>query len=100
MGRTIIYMVMAVAMVACGGGASRKQQAREPQPASYHFRTVTPPAYMTRQEQLEYMQEHYWDKFDFSDSLFVSKADTTQMLRAYAAYLSNFVNKRYDFIDS
>ena len=90
--RIIIYMVMAAVMVACGGGVSRKQAVSAPQPVSYHFRTVTPPAYMTREEQMEYMQEHYWDKFDFADTLFIARADTTDMLRAYAAYVGRFVN--------
>jgi hypothetical protein len=63
-------------------------------PKSYTFRYVEAPALLSDEEQRLYLREHYWDKFDFSDSLYTTKADTTQMLRAYATYLSNFVDPR------
>ena len=37
------------------------------------------------------MRDHYWDKFDFADTLYTTKADTVEMMQAYATYISNFV---------
>lgn len=93
MTRFIIYMVMAVVMVACGGeGASQRRSAdKESRAEVYHFPRVVAPAYMTERERADYMREHYWDKFDFSDTLFIARVDTVEMLRVYAGYVANFV---------
>ena len=31
---------------------------------------------------------HYWDRFDFADTLFVREADTAQMVEAYARWVA------------
>ena len=43
------------------------------------------------QEQANYLRNHYWDKFDFADTLWTTKADTMEMLQAYATYVSRLV---------
>ncbi len=45
----------------------------------------------TTEQQVAYMRDHFWDKFDFADTLYTTKADTLEMLRAYAGYVGNFV---------
>ena len=47
--------------------------------------------HLTQTEQVTYLRDHYWDRFDFADTLYTSKADTIDMLRAYATYVQNFV---------
>ena len=87
------YAIILLSLLALIGCASRSTKAtKSSKPKSYNFVYVQPPASLAHDEVVPYMRNHYWDRFDFSDSLFVSKADTTQMLRAYAAYLSNFVD--------
>lgn len=58
---------------------------------SYRFLRVFPPSQASNEEKLTYMRDHYWDKFDFADTLYTTKADTIEMLRVYADYVSNFV---------
>ena len=40
---------------------------------------------------MEYMREHYWDKFDFADTTFVNQIDSTKMLTAFAVYAAGYV---------
>jgi hypothetical protein len=37
------------------------------------------------------MVEHYWDKFDFSDTLFIAEVDTSHMATAFAIYATGYV---------
>lgn len=46
---------------------------------------------VTPEEQYSYMRDHFWDRFDFTDTLYTTKADTVEMLRVYATYVSKFV---------
>ena len=39
-------------------------------------------------EQRDYLRWHYWDRFDFADTLFVREADTAQMVEAYARWVA------------
>lgn len=95
--RISVYLLCfaSLACLASCGGRSTKQPANAqpaaPAPKSYHFRMVQPPALATDEDKFAYMAEHYWDKFDFSDTLFIAHADTVEMARAYAVYIANFV---------
>ena len=82
-----IYIVATILSVL--GCAPR--QGKTTQAKSYHFRYVQPPIQIAEEQRVAYMQEHYWDRFDFADTLWTTKADTTEMLQAYATYLANFV---------
>jgi hypothetical protein len=37
------------------------------------------------------MVEHYWDRFDFADTLFIERVDSAEMMRAYAEYIATYV---------
>ncbi len=52
------------------------------------FVVAQPPAMLSADERRAYMVEHYWDSFDFSDTLFIANVDPQQMLSAYASYVS------------
>lgn len=67
-------------------------KAKKTEPAKcYRFLRVFPPSQASNEEKLAYMRDHYWDKFDFADTLYTTKADTIEMIRVYADYVSNFV---------
>ena len=78
-----------VCIILCLGCAPKKSQTT--QTKSYRFRYVQPPIQIAEEQEAAYMRDHYWDKFDFADTLWTTKADTTEMMRAYAAYVANFV---------
>lgn len=90
----LLCMVPLAFMCSCGGQVARNTKT-EPQsvtaPRTYRFRMVQPPAMATDEDKFAYMAEHYWDKFDFSDTVFIAHADTAEMARAYAIYVANFV---------
>ena len=83
-------VVIAIILAILGIGCTSKPKRSEPK-QSYHFRYVQPPAQASMEQQIEYMRDHFWDKFNFADTLYTTKADTIEMCRAYAAYVSNFV---------
>lgn len=37
------------------------------------------------------MRAHYWDRFDFTDTLFLARVDTLRMLEAFADYVALYV---------
>ena len=71
-------------------GCTSKAKKTEPL-KSYRFLRVFPPSQASEEEQRIFMRDHYWDKFDFADTLYTTKADTIEMMRVYADYVSNFV---------
>ena len=84
-----IALILALALLAasCGGRRSRPQQtACVPQPRV--FLPAIAPARLSPQEQRDYLRWHYWDRFDFADTLFVREADTVQMVEAYARWVA------------
>ncbi|MBO7220928.1 MAG: DUF5106 domain-containing protein [Alistipes sp.] len=81
--------IFALILIFFGFGCTPKPKKHTPK--SYHFRFVEAPAMATEEQQVAYMRDHFWDKFDFADTLYTTKADTTEMMRAYAAYVANFV---------
>lgn len=92
--RYLLCMVLLAFMCSCGGQVARNTKTEPqsvPAPRTYRFRMVQPPAMATDEDKFAYMAEHYWDKFDFSDTVFISHADTAEMARAYAIYVANFV---------
>ena len=76
-------------MIALCVGCAPKQKS---EPAkSYRFAYVQPPLHVANDQVPSYMLDHYWDKFDFADTLWTTKSDTTEMLRAYASYVVGYV---------
>lgn len=85
------YIIIAIILAFSALGCTPKPKKAAPQ-KSYRFRYVQPPMQATEEQQVAYMRDHFWDKFDFADTLYTTKADTVEMMQAYATYLSNFVS--------
>lgn len=49
------------------------------------------PAMLSDEQKAEYLREHYWDKFDFADTMFIQQIDTSKMLTAFAVYAVGYV---------
>jgi hypothetical protein len=43
---------------------------------------------MTREAQIDYLATHYWDRFPFTDSVALIKADTTAMMRHFSQFVA------------
>lgn len=99
MRRFAIAITIVCAMVALVGCAERHNRTDSTgsagsvgqSAATYRFRMVQPPPAATPENKAAYMAEHYWDNFDFADTLFIARADTAEMARALAIYAANFV---------
>ena len=81
---------VAILLIFSLSGCAQKQKVAE-QPKSYRFRYVKVPMQVAPEDQRAYMRDHFWDKFDFADTLYTTKADTIEMMRTYALYVSQFV---------
>lgn len=87
--RHIIFILCITLSLA--GCDNTKRNKANCQQKSYRFVAPLPPMQVAEEQQRAFMQEHYWDKFDFTDSLYTTKADTTEMIQAYGNYIAHFV---------
>ena len=84
-----------VLLVLCGCGSRAKQTASDANASAPNAQQVKPlkpfvptlaPASFSPEQKTLYMNQHYWDKFDFADTTFISRADTSSMLTSFAVY--------------
>lgn len=90
--RILLSLLLIVLVCGCSPRRDTRRTA-EPAPArtARAFLPVVPPFGMTAQEQRAYMRTHYWDRFDFADTLFLAEIDTLQMLEVFAAYVGRYL---------
>ena len=79
--RTLVLILAAVGLAACGGRAATTAET----PAV--FLPAIAPAALAPEERVEWLRWHYWDNFDFADTAFLARADTLQLFEAYARYV-------------
>lgn len=81
----LLAAVCLLGAASCGRRAARP--AASEAPASVRgFRPVEVPAGVAPAERRAYLRDHYWDRFDFADSLQVREADTLQLVEAFARF--------------
>ena len=88
--KQIVTIFCLLCLVACGGAQQKGKETKQPK-KSYRFSYVIPPAHLVESEIGEWMTEHYWDRFNFADTLFCQRADSTEMMRVYAEYVASYV---------
>ena len=96
--KRLIYIALALSLaVACKSShkpatdsaptnATTEQTAKQ-----LNFIPALAPAMLPQEQKMEYMREHYWDKFDFADTTFVNQIDSTKMLTAFAVYATGYI---------
>ena len=87
--RNFLLILLAIFTVGCSGQRSTKSATNQPQ--RYRFSRVLPPQHLAPEQIGEWMADHYWDRFDFADTLIVERADSAEMMRIYAEYVATFV---------
>ncbi|WP_295936741.1 DUF5106 domain-containing protein [uncultured Alistipes sp.] len=85
--RSLLILTVAAIAVSCGG-RSRQQQQTAATPKARVFLPAIAPVALSAEEKREYLRWHYWDKFNFSDTLFVQQVDTMHMIEAYAQWIA------------
>lgn len=89
MQRILILLLAALCVASCGRRRNASPQQTETTASRPRvFLPAIAPSGLSPEEQRDYLRWHYWDRFDFADTLFVSLADTVQMVEAYARYIA------------
>lgn len=84
--RTLVLILAAVGLAACGGRAPRRPAATTAETPAVFLPAIAPAA-LAPEERVEWLRWHYWDNFDFADTAFLARADTLQLFEAYARYV-------------
>lgn len=84
--RTLVLILAAVGLAACGGRAPRRPAAKTAETPAVFLPAIAPAA-LAPEERVEWLRWHYWDNFDFADTAFLARADTLQLFEAYARYV-------------
>lgn len=81
-----LLILLALLAAACGGRQQRPAESDHSQLPAVFLPPIAPTE-VAPEERFEWFRWHYWDTFDFADTLFVRRADSIQMLEAYARYI-------------
>ncbi len=97
--KRLIYIALALTLaVACKSShkpttdsEATNSSTTEQTAKQLNFIPALAPAMLPQEQKMEYMREHYWDKFDFADTTFVNQIDSTKMLTAFAVYATGYI---------
>lgn len=87
MSRTVLILLAALCAVSCGGRRSSQQQTSAA-PQMRVFLPAIAPSGLSDDGKRDYLRWHYWDRFDFADTLFIREVDTVQMIEAYVRWIA------------
>lgn len=87
--RTLTLLASVALLVSCGGRQQSPQTAVSGTQTQRTRVFVPPvaPVSLTPEETCDYVKEHYWDNFDFTDTVFIREADPANMIEAFARYV-------------
>ena len=86
--RIVLILLAALCAVSCGGRRSSQQQQAPSAPQMRVFLPAIAPSSLSDDAKRDYLRWHYWDRFDFADTLFIREVDTVQMVEAYVRWIA------------
>ena len=97
--KRLIYIALALSLAVACKSSHKPANNSEPTNSStteqtamqLNFIPALAPAMLPQEQKMEYMREHYWDKFDFADTTFINQIDSTKMLTAFAVYATGYI---------
>lgn len=97
--KRLIYIALALSLAVSCKSSHKPTTNSEPTNSStteqtakqLNFIPALAPAMLPQEQKMEYMREHYWDKFDFADTTFINQIDSTKMLTAFAVYATGYI---------
>ena len=92
--RTFCFAIALLAATSCGSRTPKPQHTADPR--QYFFLPPIPPSALPPDKRRDYLREHYWDRFDFADTLLIHKADTGRMLNSYVQFLQIIADRPND----
>lgn len=86
--RTLVMLAAVALLTSCGGRQTSKETAQQTkaQPARVFLPPVAP-ASLDAEQTCDYVKTHYWDNFNFADTVFIREIDTVDMIEAFAKYV-------------
>lgn len=85
--RELFMFMCLLVFLACTGKS--KQETHDKQETKPAFEMVAVPALITQpQERADYLMEHYWDKFDFTDTTYIHYPEITE--QAFSDFINLF----------
>lgn len=87
----VLMPLFALLLVGCGCGSKKeateenKAEEKGNQEEGLGFELPKPSKVLSEEAQMEYMAEHYWDKFDFADTAYLQSSQKIDM--AFVGYL-------------
>jgi hypothetical protein len=93
--RLLIGLILAVMMAGCASQEKKKtEDTPDPSARVKNFERAIPPAMLTDpQERAGYLIMHFWDKFDFRDTMYCHTPDITE--KAFVDFISIFPYASY-----
>ena len=88
--RKILAIFVVLLCVSCGAKEAKNTKQAESK-KGYRFSYVFPPVHLDQSEVGAWMADHYWDRFDFADTLIIERADSSEMIRVYVEYIASYV---------
>ena len=85
--RIVLILLAALCAVSCGGRRSSQRQTSAA-PQMRVFLPAIAPSSLSDDAKRDYLRWHYWDRFDFADTLFIREVDTVQMVEAYVRWIA------------
>ncbi len=91
MPRLLILLLLCALSASCGRRTPKSQTAVGIE-KQYVVLPPVPPSTLSPDEQRNFVCAHYWDRFDFADTLFVHKADSAQMFDCFLRFVALFAD--------
>lgn len=86
--KILAFAVLAALAVACGPRRKAPAQDAAPEALPSTYTPPEPPAHLTVEGRRDYLRYHYWDRFDFADTLFIRRADTIRMYESFGLFIA------------
>ncbi len=94
--RIIIIFVAVLLFIGCASRATESSNKQSETPSLRAFKPTAPPITLRDDQKRDYLRYHYWDGFDFSDSLYLHKSDSIQNLALFAQFIHIISDKTKD----
>ncbi len=87
----LFFLLVGLLLAGCSSRGVKRHSATKTAPL-HEFALPVLPVAMGEEQQLDYLREHYWDRFRFADTLALREADTLQLLRRFGYYIALFAD--------
>jgi hypothetical protein len=85
----LIFVLSVVSLLSCSQTENSKKGTAETSSTVKNFKRVMPPALMTdRTERANYLVTHFWEHFNFRDTMYIHSRDITE--QAFVDFISLF----------